>query len=249
MIKLKECPEGLGWFATRDIPAYTLVIREECLQQKRMSGYIPDTPETFAKVHSLCHNPAAQDITRSVYQINAFGPGGTSIIYYRISRFNHSCLANCYYTIEDAESYVMSVFSMVPIKKGEQLTINYFGNFIIPHDRRHTRLMMSWGITCRCPLCTDYKDIYDTLLQRIMYAHMHAAHEDTTGITESIKDIHAIAQLLNLPKTHCILQEVIPIACHILYDIARNKPQGKVYARQLRRFNRRVCKRRSRNYF
>ena len=245
MIKLKQCYAGWGWFATRYIPPYTLILREEYLQRKNMSMYEPGDADTFARVHALCHDPDAKCVTQSVYRKNAFGPGGHSVIYEKASRFNHRCLSNCYYCIS-VNGLVMFVVSMTGIQEGEELTLNYFGDFSIESISRKERLLRSWGITCQCELCNDYKDIYDTLLHRTRQLR---ASSKIPGVTEKevrgcIKDINDIAKLLHLPETHCILQEFLPSLQNKVLQTVDKLPGIYIGNRhRIRRFNKRVHRR------
>ena len=79
-----------------------------------------------------------------------------SIITSSNSYFNHSCLPNCCRFNANASGELLSSISirtLRPIKKGEELTISYSG-IKFPYPKRQEHLLYGYFFRCRCRRCT-----------------------------------------------------------------------------------------------
>ena len=80
------------------------------------------------------------------------------------SIINHSCVANCRYTI-GMDNTTMSVRAKRPILKGEEITIHYVG-ISLGNIVRKRSFQNHWKFDCRCDRCLDPSE-FDTNLQAI----------------------------------------------------------------------------------
>lgn len=88
-------------------------------------------------------------------EVSKVTSGGVSTrfyIYDILSRYNHSCVPNIRHIIDDDETtYCVAVR---PIKKGEQLFINYVIDMPFENDqKRKDYIMELWGFKCYCEKC------------------------------------------------------------------------------------------------
>lgn len=91
----------------------------------------------------------------------AIGIGGISTkytIFDVISRINHSCAPNLHHFIDDKNK--MRCVAVRPIKKGQQLFINYLPNFKETNENRRKEIKENWDFDCVCEKCSG--DIDDT---------------------------------------------------------------------------------------
>lgn len=131
---------------------------------KRVCKYVMMSPKFRS------HRPA--DFERIIYhlavrhaaciQLNSFSEkfdvseGGicTRLYIYDIfSRINHSCAANLHHYIDD--NGIMSCIVIRPIKKGDQLFINYLtGSEQNTTAKRKSHIKQDWNFDCRCEKCS-----------------------------------------------------------------------------------------------
>ncbi len=69
--------------------------------------------------------------------------------------YNHSCEPNIELTFSfnDEKEYVCSARVLKPVKRGEQLLINYFPNHDLPISRFGAAMRKRWGFECGCSMC------------------------------------------------------------------------------------------------
>lgn len=68
-----------------------------------------------------------------------------------LSIINHSCAPNLHFAVMGKIGYCVSVR---PIKKGDQVFINYLGDDVyMPFEQRQHLLKSMWGFTCKCDKC------------------------------------------------------------------------------------------------
>ena len=79
-----------------------------------------------------------------------------SCIYGAASYFNHSCFPNACKVSDESNKSIISIRSIFPIKKGQEITISYF-NLNTPKKIR-TELTNSYFFTCNCILCSGNKN-------------------------------------------------------------------------------------------
>lgn len=80
-----------------------------------------------------------------------------------LSMVNHSCAPNIHFSIEGKMGYGVSVR---PIKKGEQVFINYFsGDLSMPTEKRQQILKDAWNFHCKCDKCEGGQSgqLYETM--------------------------------------------------------------------------------------
>lgn len=216
MMEKRKCAEGVGWFATCDIPPYTKLITEKYLQSAIFGVFYPTDEETTNKVLELCHDASLETLYEqmaSVHSKNSFGARGYSLIYHKTSFFNHSCFANLFYWIDADNNAEITVISMIPIKKDTQLTINYFGNWVIRSDERKTRLLKTWDIECNCCLCTNTKlcNLFDTFVDTVNIPIDENTCVD--DVNTKIEEMKILVDAMHLYNTHCIPRKILPDAC------------------------------------
>jgi len=92
-----------------------------------------------------------------VVRLNMFGVGeGGHGVFEEITRFAHSCAANCSYSVDGKHMYCHAIRH---IKAGEELTISYFsGRDIEPIHERRFKYLQTKEFTCHCPRCDALGD-------------------------------------------------------------------------------------------
>jgi hypothetical protein len=71
-------------------------------------------------------------------------------------RMSHSCKPNCFwFTRQDGTKRFVRLLS--PVKKGEELTINYKKGLMLPFDARRESLLKERNFVCTCVRCTEPK--------------------------------------------------------------------------------------------
>ncbi|EJU03020.1 SET domain-containing protein [Dacryopinax primogenitus] len=145
----------------------------------------------------------------SIMRTNGFGidyPFDTEsqrAVFDVISRANHSCVPNAYF------EWDFKVFSgllrpLVPIEKGEEITISYT-SLLVPASERKADLLRKYGFECTCPACSlpprlqkesDQRRV--ALIDRINRGR--ALRADTAVIHAGFDDSH-IMESLNMCET------------------------------------------------
>lgn len=75
-----------------------------------------------------------------------------SYIYDTISLFNHSCAPNAFYSAKDNVGFLVTVR---PIKRGDQIFINYLGDLSTESKSKRCQILFdNWGFRCQCERCT-----------------------------------------------------------------------------------------------
>lgn len=132
--------------------------------------------------HLLCHHLA---IVRANAFVEYFGAGGnlqSSYIYDALSLFNHSCAPNAFYSTTNNVGYLLAVR---PIKKGDQIFINYLGDLADDSkDKRDKTLNGNWGFSCECERCEpiikrlDMKANDAKIMENVAYSYIEKHHDD-----------------------------------------------------------------------
>ena len=89
------------------------------------------------------------DVMR-IFEANCFNIGERAAIFLKATRFNHSCLPNTYYSWSETRAEIV-FHSMVPIPKGEEMTICYGKSFLTRLERRSE--LRIYNFHCHCPAC------------------------------------------------------------------------------------------------
>jgi len=82
-----------------------------------------------------------------IYSTNAFHNG----VFLKMSRFNHSCVANAEYFWNDKD-HVQEIRSISNIAEGEEITIRYHGQEVLDTETRRN-ILTKYHFTCTCPAC------------------------------------------------------------------------------------------------
>lgn len=94
------------------------------------------------------------------YERNMIGTG----IWLKLSRFNHSCLPNCYFLV--CRHFVF-VSTLRTIENNEELTINYLPSMYNSYVERTIRLRDYFIENCSCELCVYDREVGQIELQQI----------------------------------------------------------------------------------
>lgn len=141
----------------------------------------------------LIFNLACRHI--STIELNSFSEefeitkGGTCtrfFMYDILSRFNHSCIPNVHH-FKDDNNIVRGV-TVRPIKKGDQIFINYLGSLNISTQERRNYIVQHWKFVCECEKCgsspCDKENIIDSSYQYIQ------KHELNSLMNERISPVN-----------------------------------------------------------
>ena len=92
----------------------------------------------------------------SIFKYNGFGNEKEFMVYELISRFNHSCIPNCF-NEQIGKQYRCR--TILPIKAGEELTIEYNSlHRIKPTHIRRKEYLEFKDFTCHCARCENPAD-------------------------------------------------------------------------------------------
>lgn len=173
MFEIRETPHtGLGWFATRDIPANTPIADETVTFRVPMS-LVESSPATVEATLTAKLTAAARDdfdmlvgatATEKLW-LNGFPLLADAVgfaarkemgIFLQSARLNHSCQPNACRALENAEC---STVSQRAIRKGEEITISYVDENFAPAAARGEELRQKGGSGwsdrgCCCVLCS-----------------------------------------------------------------------------------------------
>jgi hypothetical protein len=96
---------------------------------------------------TLLHNPFGDSLGQC-WRMRRVGGAG---LWFLPSFFNHSCVANCKWTLIGDQLFVRTLTEVQP---GEELTIAYTPTLSHSFAVRQAELMQSWRFRCTCALCT-----------------------------------------------------------------------------------------------
>ncbi|KAF1351829.1 hypothetical protein BDV97DRAFT_367656 [Delphinella strobiligena] len=172
-IETKPAPgKGFGVFATKDIPRGTLILLEPpiCIQTKTPKELTDEDirqsidqlpPDQQAGFYALSDGgrPWLTPLVRK-FKANAFGyecgglPSGSSCISLKLSRFNHSCLPNAGWIIDEEREF-FEVRTLGHVRRGAEITVCYATdwNTLMTSAERGCHLGLSWGFRCDCRPC------------------------------------------------------------------------------------------------
>lgn len=111
--------------------------------------------------HLLLHHMAIIHTNGFVHHFGWNDRLEIEFIYDTISLFNHSCAPNAFFALKNNVGYLVTVR---PIKKGDQIFINYLGDKSTELKSVRNQLLMSnWGFQCQCERC---KPIFNQTIVR-----------------------------------------------------------------------------------
>lgn len=113
------------------------------------------------------------------YKTNAIGhewrglPSGSSCVCIQISRFNHSCIPDAQFVLNEASGAV-EIRALKPIREGAEITVCYFGELnLLPAPKRALHFAYLWGFSCDCPACkVDSNFGYCSQMRRCLIRHL-----------------------------------------------------------------------------
>ena len=111
--------------------------------------------------------------TNEVVLSGAQDGGGVSGLFLRWSRFNHACAPSAYWAWHDegALKGALTVHAIRRIQPGDEISISYFENRVMPHDDRERYLAEIYCFACDCALCSlapgPWRDDVDERLERL----------------------------------------------------------------------------------
>lgn len=128
---------------------------DESTMRKHLASYSGNLKES--QIDSICK-------LYSILTTNCFEGATSSLssLYLKASRFNHSCLPNCTYTVASEDGVTsITVFSRQDVQSGEELTVPYLWIFH-PREERQAKTLGIWGFVCGCPACDTTNPSVDT---------------------------------------------------------------------------------------
>lgn len=136
-------------------------VREALLPILRGCGLSPDEVETVERIVAIVRTNCASLAHRLDHGGESRGYG----VYPEFSMINHSCVANCRFAADPARGHLMEVRAMRPIRKGEEITIQYVSP-TAGTAARQAHLFKQWKFRCSCARCLDPTE-FGTYLQAI----------------------------------------------------------------------------------
>ncbi|KAF8057429.1 hypothetical protein FPV67DRAFT_1430060 [Lyophyllum atratum] len=170
---------GLGMFALRDITAGSLVLVEHpIIVAPYLIGLSIPLSDVYAELFNRLPPDACDDLMalansksmddcgllEGIVRTNALGiqlqvpdvphPELTThrAVFLNTSRCNHSCGPNARWEWDTA-TFSLYLSAVRPIKKGEEITIQYT-SCTRPRHERHTTLRTLYGFKCNCTYCS-----------------------------------------------------------------------------------------------
>lgn len=155
---------------------------------------LPETQE-FKRLFTKIALRHATSIGLNVFSENIELNHGLSthyVLHDSLSRFNHSCTPKLHHFFDEDD--VVHCVALRPIKKGEQVFINYLVGmkFNCVQDRRKY-IEETWGFSCKCEICAEKNNTQpdaelDDSYQYIMNNYQHNSFADKVKMqSECIK--------------------------------------------------------------
>lgn len=158
---LREDPEQLPTSSHDQISKYHFFFK----LKKRMVVPLDDVKKLYnfmislPKIRALFNCEEKQRFLKNlvahhtfIVDTNSIGDDKSSSVINVFSLFNHSCEPNI---IEQTFGKVEGCMTCKPVKKGEQLCINYLSpdDIMLPKENRLAMLKTGWGFECKCQKC------------------------------------------------------------------------------------------------
>jgi len=171
-----------------------------------------------------------------IYSTNAFDNG----VFLKMSRFNHSCVANAEYFWNDKDN-VREIRSISTIAKGEEITISYIGVELEDTNERRKKLFY-YLFDCNCPGCNLSDE--DMIEEKKLCKKMRALEEKLDSFYEQfenienglvcLKEMYKIAKTLKTLRISSILAKIVgpgfDVACQGYYFSKNKSKKEKFYA-------------------
>ncbi|KAK4951463.1 hypothetical protein LTR10_010439 [Elasticomyces elasticus] len=167
--EFRESPsKGIGCFATEDIVAGTIIMRDRMLLKLynaedrplkeadvlRAVDGLDDTQKVqFVQLHEGA-TAYSNDIMR-IYMANSFRKGAINYLCLTMVSLNHSCSPNTERVIDKDDKNFETLVAVKHISKGDEIFTSYFGfPFAITKKARVDALQTDYGFICDCRACT-----------------------------------------------------------------------------------------------
>jgi len=226
-ITVREIPnKGKGVVALRDIKMGEVVMTEKPLLIFKAGNHLTQclskmTDQGKRKLMQLYdrENETEGKVLGILVTNCLAGRMATSVLYYQISRLNHSCVPN----VVINQQFPTSVIAIRNIPAGEEVSWCYNGDALY-QDRhtRHMELQQGWAIPlCKCKYCT-----LSTEDQKFSDSNRLALKEVERKIKNSIleKEVKGLAELLQ--QKHQLLHNEGLATADNLAHIARDMLHG-----------------------
>ncbi|RPD58856.1 SET domain-containing protein [Lentinus tigrinus ALCF2SS1-7] len=219
---------GLGLVATQDIAAGELILRERpyLVQPRGMISPIPTSTEGLYRAIENIVGHMQADNKRGLYGLKnskgnalptelagivdtnsqAAGPfpgynGEYAGVARDISRANHSCNSNAHHAFDTA-TMTFSLRAFRAIRAGEEITISYLFDPLIPKHARQAELRELYGFTCACRICrlTGSELERSDLARKAIRLASEKIAEDDVKFAKWVLDGAALVPIEQLPK-------------------------------------------------
>lgn len=107
--------------------------------------------ESFSQLYD-CQRLGGPVTADGTYETNSFSLGQSptrSGIFLIVSRFNHSCVPNCYHTW-NSNLGKRTIHTNVKVERGEELTLTYNDYYAMSWSARQAELMRCHKFACGC---------------------------------------------------------------------------------------------------
>jgi len=195
--------KGLGVIASRDIKRGEVLVSEMPLLNFTFGNGLTESLQKMShssrrKLMGL-HDRQSEDGRRKsvlgVVVTNCLGgrDGRTTLVYFTISRFNHSCLPN----VRVDKNFPTNVIAVTDIACGDEVSWCYDIDSCMSQSRatRRMELQEGWGIPeCRCVSCSmegealSVSDANRTQVERVEDQLVEAIRNGTENLIELVKE-------------------------------------------------------------
>ena len=151
---------GQSCIAQHDIPKGSYILKEEKMFSVRLTRYVrrPQAIDDAVAALSTGYRRsfrqlacAGADNNENRFNTNNFDMGKSEYgVFFRASRFNHSCIPNAGLTQQGQ----LIVFAIQDIPSDQEITICYLQNHYLTSSERDGQLWPRYAFHCRCTACT-----------------------------------------------------------------------------------------------
>eukprot|EP00163_Fabomonas_tropica_P023236 TRINITY_DN40535_c0_g1_i1.p1 TRINITY_DN40535_c0_g1~~TRINITY_DN40535_c0_g1_i1.p1 ORF type:complete len:539 (-),score=38.25 TRINITY_DN40535_c0_g1_i1:148-1764(-) len=120
---------------------------------KSLNTFYKQKPGQFG-----CNLDVLTRLDQTIYYNRVISPWNDTFTSELMSTINHSCQPNCAMDL-DAPVNKGTVYALMPIKAGEEITLNYLpwrAFYTLPTFHRRRLLLEYYNFICACPLCCGF---------------------------------------------------------------------------------------------